>query len=87
MGNEPLAPERVAVTAAIVCVLIALSGLVVGVGVAVVALAVFAAAGAVARVVTPVGRAFAVRRRAIDVSVLALLAVGLGFLGLTTPLG
>lgn len=87
MGTEPLAPVRVAVAAAVACVLIALSGLVIGVDVAVLALAAFAAAGAVARVVTPMGRAFAVRRRAIDVAVLAVLAIGLAFLGLTTPLG
>lgn len=85
--SEPLAPVRVAVTAAVACVLIALSGLVIGVDLAVLALAAFAAAGAVARVVTPMGRAFAVRRRAIDVAVLATLAIGLAFLGFTTPLG
>ncbi|MDN4478197.1 DUF3017 domain-containing protein [Demequina sp. SYSU T00039] len=84
--SEPLAPVRVAVTAAVACVLIALSGLVIGVDLAVLALAAFAAAGAVARVVTPMGRAFAVRRRAIDVAVLAFLAIGLAFLGFTTPL-
>ena len=87
MGSEPLAPATVAVAAAIAVVVIALSGLVIGMDLAVLALAVFAGAGAVARVVTPMGRAFAVRRRAIDVAILALLAVGLLFLGLTTPLG
>ena len=85
--EEPLAPARIAVLAAIAVVVIALSGLVVGVKVAVLALAVFAAAGAIARVITPVERAFAVRRRAIDVSVLGFLAIGLAWLGLTTPLG
>ncbi len=85
--EEPLAPARIAITAGIAVVLIALSGLVIGVKLAVLALAAFAAAGAVARVITPVERAFAVRRRAIDVGVLAVLAVGLLWLGLTTPLG
>jgi len=85
--EESLTPRRVAVTTAVAVVAIALSGLVVGVDIAVLALAAFAAAGAVARIVTPVGRAFAVRRRAIDVGVLTVLAVALAFLGLTTPLG
>lgn len=87
MSEQPLTPQRVAVYVCVAVVLLALSGLVIGVDLAVVALALFAAAGAVARVVTPIGRAFAVRRRAIDVGVLAILAVALGFLGLTTPLG
>ena len=85
--SDGLTPQRLAVTVTVAVVLIALSGLVIGVGPAVLLLAVFAAAGAVARVVTPVGRAFAVRRRTIDVAVLAILAIGLGFLGATTPLG
>lgn len=84
---EPLAPARISAIIAVAVVAIALSGVLVGVDVAVLALAVFALAGAVARVITPVERAFAVRRRAIDVAVLLALSAGLFWLGLTTPLG
>ncbi|WP_062463258.1 hypothetical protein [Demequina soli] len=87
MGDTTRTPLGVAVAVTVAVVAIALSGLVVGVRVAVLGLAVFAAAGAVARVVTPIGRSFSVRRRAIDVTVLAVFALVLGFLGLTTPLG
>ncbi len=87
MSESSLTPRRLAYVLVVAVVAIALSGLLIGVGRAVLALAVFAAAGAVARIVTPVDRAFSVRRRAIDVSVLVVLAAALGFLGLTTPLG
>ncbi|WP_062311975.1 hypothetical protein [Demequina rhizosphaerae] len=87
MGERTRTPLGLAVGVTVAVVAIALSGLIVGVDIAVLALAAFAAAGAVARIVTPVGRAFEVRRRAIDVGVLAFLAAVLAFLGLTTPLG
>ncbi|WP_062298470.1 hypothetical protein [Demequina maris] len=87
MGERTRTPLGLAVAVTAAVVAIALSGLVVGVDVAVLALAAFAAAGAIARIVTRVGHGFEVRRRAIDVGVLVVLAVALGFLGLTTPLG
>ncbi|WP_062384101.1 hypothetical protein [Demequina iriomotensis] len=87
MSESSLTPRPLAVVVTVAVVAIALSGLVIGVDIAVLLLAAFAAAGAVARIVTPVERAFAVRRRAIDVGVLVVLAVSLAFLGLTTPLG
>ncbi|WP_062517666.1 hypothetical protein [Demequina gelatinilytica] len=86
MSESSLTPRRLAYLLALAVVAVALSGLLIGVGRAVLALAVFAAAGAVARIITPVERAFAVRRRAIDVGVLVVLAAALAFLGLTTPL-
>lgn len=52
----------------------------------VIGLAVFALAGAVARVVMPASAAFAVRRRAVDVSVLLVFGIALAYLGLTTAL-
>jgi hypothetical protein len=54
---------------------------------AVLILSLFALAGAIARITTPAARSFAVRRRAVDVTVLGVLGLALGFLGLTTPLG
>ncbi|WP_062380475.1 hypothetical protein [Demequina pelophila] len=86
MVDDQAMPRRVALGAGIAVVAIALSGLVVGVDVAAIALGVFAGAGAVARVVLPMERAFTIRRRAIDVAVLTVLAAILLFLGLTTPL-
>ncbi|PKQ25604.1 MAG: hypothetical protein CVT64_09295 [Actinobacteria bacterium HGW-Actinobacteria-4] len=52
----------------------------------VVGLAVFALAGAAARVVVPASAAFAVRRRTVDVSVLLVFGLALAYLGLTTAL-
>lgn len=43
--------------------------------------------GAVARVMMPVERAFAIRRRAVDVTTLGVLGAVLLFLAFTTPLG
>ncbi|WP_062305089.1 hypothetical protein [Demequina subtropica] len=86
MSESSHTPRRLAYVLVVAVVAIALSGLLIGVGRAVLALAVFAAAGAVARIVTPVQGAFRVRRRAIDVGVLVVFALVLAFLGLTTPL-
>lgn len=47
----------------------------------------FAAAGAVARVLLPVDKAFHIRRRSIDVATAMLFAIALLILGLTAPLG
>ena len=55
--------------------------------VAILSLSVFALAGAAARAFAPLGRAFVVRRKIVDVAVLVLLGGALAFLGLTTPLG
>lgn len=54
--------------------------------VAVLAMAVYVMAGAVARVILPRYRTLAVRRRAVDVGLLVAFAVALTYLGLTTPL-
>ena len=54
---------------------------------AILSLAVFALAGAAARAFTPLGRAFIVRRKIVDVSVLLILGGALIFLGVSTPLG
>lgn len=87
LSDDGLTPRRLSLVLVIAVVAISLSGLIIGVDAAVLALAVFALAGAVARVFSPVGRSFAVRRRAIDVTVLLIFAGSLGFLGLSTPLG
>ena len=67
-------------------VLVSLAGLV-SARAAILSLAVFALAGAGARAFAPLRRAFVVRRRLVDVSVLLVLGGALAFLGLTTPLG
>jgi uncharacterized membrane protein len=87
MADPTLTPPRVAIVASVGVVVVVVLGALVNARAAVLALAVFALAGAVARIVTPATRAFAVRRRAVDVTVLAVLGLALGFLGLTTPLG
>jgi len=51
------------------------------------ALGVFALAGAAARVFLPGRRPFVVRRRLVDVTVLVVFGGALVYLGLTTPLG
>lgn len=53
---------------------------------AIIGFAVFALAGAAARAVTPLRRAFVVRRRLVDVAVLLVFGGTLLYLGLTTPL-
>ena len=85
--NEPsLTPVTVAVAALVGVLGIIAIGLATDVRVAVLLLAGFALAGAAARIVMPVSRAFAVRRRAVDTVVLVVLGLVLLFLGLTTPL-
>ena len=86
MPEPTLAPATVATAALVALVAIIGVGLLTTMQVGVLLMAVFAFAGAVARVVTPAARAFAVRRRAVDVTVLVALAIALGFLGLTTSL-
>ena len=88
MPEPTLTPATVAIAALLGVVgIVALGVATDNMRAAVVLMALFAAGGAVARVVLPVTRAFAVRRRAVDVSVLLVLAAALAFLGLTTPLG
>jgi len=86
--NEPeLTSWRVAVAVlAATVVLVSLAGLV-SAKATILSLAVFALAGAAARAFTPLRRAFVVRRRLVDVSVLLTLGGVLAYLGFTTPLG
>ncbi len=85
--SEPeLTTWRVAIAVlATTAVLVALAALV-SARVAILSLAVFALAGAAARAFAPLGRAFVVRRKLVDVAVLVVLGGALAFLGLTTPL-
>lgn len=86
--DEPIqAPPRVAYAVSLGGIAIVMLGTLIEPRAAVLILAGFALAGAVARIVTPSTRAFAVRRRAVDVAVLGILGLVLAFLGLTTPLG
>lgn len=66
-------------------VIIALARLV-DVQLSLVLLGLLALSGAGARVVTRADRAFAVRRRAVDVAALGVLGAALLFLAFTTPL-
>lgn len=86
--NEPeLTSWHVAIAVlAATAVLVSLAALV-SARAAILSLAVFALAGAAARAFVPLGRAFVVRRKVVDVSVLVVLGGVLAFLGLTTPLG
>ena len=59
----------------------------VNVQLALVLFAVLALGGAVARIVMPAQKAFAIRRRAVDVAMLAVLGAALLFLAFSTPLG
>ncbi len=87
MKEPELTSWRVAVAVlAATVVLVSLAALV-SARVAILSLAVFALAGAAARAFAPLGRAFIVRRRLVDVSVLVVLGGVLAYLGLTTPLG
>ncbi|MDN4480935.1 DUF3017 domain-containing protein [Demequina muriae] len=61
-------------------------GALVDVQAGVLALAAIAVVGAVTRLTLPAGKAFSVRRRYVDVSVLSAFAVALTFLALSTPL-
>ncbi|WP_084124333.1 DUF3017 domain-containing protein [Demequina sp. NBRC 110054] len=84
--QQPDTPRVVAVsTLAGVVGAVALS-LVAGAQVAVLVMAGACFLGAAARIALPVGRSFAVRRRAIDVGILLVFGAALAFLGLTAPL-
>lgn len=87
MTDPELTPSRVAAAALAACViLVAVAGLA-SARAAILGLALFALAGAAARTFAPSRRAFVVRRRWVDVTVLATFGAALAFLGLTTPLG
>ena len=87
MGDRELTPWRVAVSVLAGAAALVLLSVLVSAQVSILALAVFALTGAAARVFAPLRRAFAVRRRAVDVTMLTLLGAALIYLGLTTPLG
>lgn len=87
MSEPELTSWRVAVAAlAATAVLVSLSEFA-SARIAILSLAAFALAGAAARLFAPLRRAFVVRRRLVDVSVLVALGAALAYLGLTTPLG
>jgi len=86
--QEPLhAPPRVAYIVCLGGIAIVILGTFIEPRATVLILSGFALAGALARIITPQTRAFAVRSRAMDVAVLGLMGLALGFLGLTTQLG
>lgn len=87
MSDNHLTPWRVAVAALVAVWVLVLLALAVSPGVAVIGLAVFALAGAVARIGSPLRQAFVVRRRAVDVFVLSVFGLALMYLGLTAALG
>ncbi|WP_062076850.1 DUF3017 domain-containing protein [Demequina globuliformis] len=79
-----------ALTAVVVLVVIALCvavGALVNAQAGTLLLAGAAFAGVALRMWLPAGRAFSVRRRAVDISLMLAFGVALAFLGLTTPLG
>ncbi len=84
--DTPQTSERVAVLTLIGMAAAVGSSLVVGSRIAVLIMAAACAGGALARILLPVESSFAVRRRAVDVTIMVSFAVGLGFLGLTAPL-
>ncbi|WP_062200866.1 DUF3017 domain-containing protein [Demequina salsinemoris] len=84
--QQPDTPKVIAVATLVGMVGAVCLSLVLGARVAVLLMAAACFAGAAARIALPVGRAFAVRRRAIDVTILVVFGVGLAFLGFTAPL-
>ncbi len=87
MKEQELTSWRVAVAVLAATVVLVSLAVLVSAQVSILSLAVFALAGAAARAFAPLGRAFVVRRRLVDVSVLVVLGGVLAYLGLTTPLG
>ncbi len=85
--HHHLTPWSVAVATLVAVWVLVLLSLVISPGIAVLALAVFALAGAAARIASPLRRAFVVRRRAVDVIVLSVFGLVLLYLGLTAALG
>jgi hypothetical protein len=87
MSDLHITPRRVAIAVLVAVWALVLLAIFTSPAVAVLSLAVFAFAGAAARVGTPLRRAFVVRRRAIDVIVLTAFGIALAYLGLTANLG
>ena len=87
MSDNQLTPWGVAVAALTAVWVLVLLSLVTSPAVSVLALAAFALAGAAARIASPLRRAFVVRRRAVDVTILTVLGLALAYLGLTAALG
>ena len=87
MSDTHVTPWRVAVAVLIAVWVLVMVSLVTSAAVAVLALATFALAGAAARMVSPLRRAFVVRRRAVDVLVLVTFGSALAYLGWTAALG
>jgi hypothetical protein len=87
MSQPELTPWRVATGVLATAVFLVALSAIASARTAILALAVFALAGAAARIFAPLRRAFVVRRRFVDVSVLLILGGALAYLGLTTPLG
>lgn len=85
--RQRIVPLRLAVGAMATCFVIVAIAWLVDVQLALVLFGLLALGGAVARVVLPARKAFAIRRRAVDVSMLAVLGVALLFLAYATPLG
>lgn len=86
MIQTPQTSVQVALLTVLAAVGAVLLSLVLGARVGVLVMAAACAAGAVARLALPAERAFAVRRRAVDVAMMIAFATALTFLGLTTPL-
>lgn len=82
-----LVPLPLAVGAIVASFAIVAVAWIVDVQLALVLFALLALGGAVARVVMPSEKAFAIRRRAVDVATLVVLGGVLLFLAFTTPLG
>ena len=86
MSEPVMTSGRVAALVLGGAALLVITALVLSARVAIVGMAIFAFAGAAARVFTPLRRAFVVRNRTIDVLVLVAFGTALLYLGLTTPL-
>lgn len=86
MTEPSITSGRVAATALGGAVLLVLVAVVFSAQAAIIGMAIFALAGAAARVFTPLRRAFVVRRRLVDVAVLLVFGLVLLYLGVTTPL-
>ncbi|WP_084038350.1 DUF3017 domain-containing protein [Demequina sp. NBRC 110053] len=86
----PQTPQTTVVVALVALLVVAgavVFGAMVSVRAAVLVMAGIAFLGAAARLALPATRVFSVRRRAVDVSMMLVLAAALAYLGLTTPLG
>ena len=87
MRESDFTARAVAMGVLVTAVLVTAISVVVSPRVGVVALGLFALAGAGARAVSPLRHAFVVRHKAVDVLVLLAFSGALIYLGLTTELG